>query len=356
MNIYLSEKIKTISFFAMISVVYIHSYNFELIMDSQLNMVTTTKGYSTFIQLFLSFGLTRIAVPFFFIFSGFLFFLNVNGSNSEFLSKIKKRFKTLLVPFLLWSSWGLLFYLILQSIPQFTNFFTNKLVINYSLTEWLSTLFINPIAPQLWFLRDLFVLILLSPLIYFLVKKLNYFILLLLLIPWLFKINLMVSNEAVLFFTFGAFLSTYKKTVIYVDFSKNALIFFIAWLILVLIKTILQYQNFEYHLITNLIHKLSIIIGIVAIWCMYDKYKHIFVFKNKYIILLTTLSFFLFAFHEPFLTVYKKLLLFGFGKNGWASITTYFLAPIFTIINGVFVASILKKYLSSFYALLNGGR
>ncbi len=357
MNTHLSLKIKLISFFSMVLVVFIHSYTFELIVDANQDMVTTTKGFNTFIQLYLSFGIARIAVPFFFMLSGFLFFLNFEGSSFDFLTKIKKRVKTVLLPYLIWSAWGILFYLILQSVPQLATFFTNKLVKDYSLSEFLNTLFINPIAPQLWFLRDLFILVLLTPILYYLVKKSGYVLILLLLIPWAFKISLVIiSNEALLFFTIGAFLSIHKKTIIHKDYSNNAYLLIITWLIIILIKTILQYQNFEYQLITTLIHKLSILVGIAAIWSCYEKFPKWDEFKSNRLTFILSLSFFLFAFHEPFLTIYRKIFFFILGKNEIAIFATYFLTPIFTLLSGILLASFLKKYFTSFYYIISGGR
>ena len=75
MNNYLKNKITTISFLLMIMVVNIHSYNLLPIIP---------KGYNTFIQDLFSQGFSRIAVPLFFIISGYLFFLNIKEGSSLF--------------------------------------------------------------------------------------------------------------------------------------------------------------------------------------------------------------------------------------------------------------------------------
>lgn len=106
MNTYLSEKLKVISFIAMILVVLLHSYN--LIVRLKTGTVVLDRGYNFFIQEFISQGITRIAVPLFFAISGYLFFLNLSGTWSEFKEKYRKRIKTLLLPYLFWSLWSLL--------------------------------------------------------------------------------------------------------------------------------------------------------------------------------------------------------------------------------------------------------
>lgn len=115
MNNYLKNKITTISFLLMIMVVNIHSYNLLPIIP---------KGYNTFIQDLFSQGFSRIAVPLFFIISGYLFFLNIKeGLLIEFLLKYKSRFKSLVIPYLFWTVFSCLLYLFLQSIPFVSVFF-----------------------------------------------------------------------------------------------------------------------------------------------------------------------------------------------------------------------------------------
>ena len=53
MNNYLSLKFKVISFFAIILVVFLHSYNLIVKVDAD-NVLSLTRGYSTFIQEFIS--------------------------------------------------------------------------------------------------------------------------------------------------------------------------------------------------------------------------------------------------------------------------------------------------------------
>ena len=62
MSLYLSNKIKNISFILTILVVILHAYN----MQNDINIVS-------FIQTFISHGIATIAVPIFFIISGYLF-------------------------------------------------------------------------------------------------------------------------------------------------------------------------------------------------------------------------------------------------------------------------------------------
>lgn len=92
MNQYFSEKIKVVSFFSIILVLYIHSgfhdYPHE-IAGMQFNFL---------LQDIISGEIGRCAVPMFYMISGYLFFLNVESINDVY-HKMRKRVHTLLIPY-----------------------------------------------------------------------------------------------------------------------------------------------------------------------------------------------------------------------------------------------------------------
>ena len=71
MNEFLSSKIRNISFLCMVMVVQLHSYNLDIKQFGEPEIIVKDVNWA--IQNFISNGLTRIAVPFFFIISGYLF-------------------------------------------------------------------------------------------------------------------------------------------------------------------------------------------------------------------------------------------------------------------------------------------
>ena len=121
MNEYLSVKLRIISFLSMLLVVLAHSYNVTVKFNS--GNLYYEGGYNVFIQNFFDKGIVRIIVPIFFGVAGYLFFLRANGTIDEFILKFRKRAKSLVVPYLLWSLWGLFFSLCLTVIPSIERFF-----------------------------------------------------------------------------------------------------------------------------------------------------------------------------------------------------------------------------------------
>lgn len=350
----LSDKIRIISFLLIILVVFLHSYN--LIDTVNTSETLYDKSILWFLQNFISYGLTRIAVPLFFMLSGYLFFFNIKEGHEMFTIKIKKRVRTLFIPFLFWSLFGLAFYFILQSIPQTARFFTKELIVNFSAQKFLMTIFINPIPYQLWFIRDLMVLVLISPLIYYCLKHFWKLTLLLFFVLWVFVANdFQNSIEAALFFLSGSFISLYKEHLLEIKYEKQTKYLFGLWFVLVFLKTIFQYFDID-QMVCTVIFKLSILIGIISFWGIYDVLlKNSQDFKNK-LLQISSFTFFVFAAHEPILTVIKKVLFMVLGKEYINHLEVYFLAPFSTIFVCLLLGLFFKKNLKFIYEIITGGR
>ena len=80
-------------------------------------------------------------------------------------------------PFVLWSLLGSLLYLVLQSLPWAEGFFKNpsRRFVDKSIGEIALSLMFDPVPYQLWFLRDLWVMVLLSPLLRWLLQRFGFF-------------------------------------------------------------------------------------------------------------------------------------------------------------------------------------
>lgn len=127
--------------------------------------------------------LFQIAVPIFFFISGYLFTSNYT---INFKKKIRKKTKTILLPFLIWNILAYLLFVITKLLGIVLH---GKDIGN--LYDILSPLFIlkslfgdftkgfpcSPIDEPLWFMRDLYVLFLLAPIGLFILKKMgSYFL------------------------------------------------------------------------------------------------------------------------------------------------------------------------------------
>jgi|GEM_PF-3597906 len=178
--------------------------------------------------------LSRVAVPFFFFISGYLFFLNIKQfGKDEYLYKLKKRFKTLFIPYLAWCVVAILIALLHQKLnaPYDTQLFDK------SLPQLFVRLFADPSvnwwhlsAPSdgpLWFIRDLFCMVLVSPFIYFMVKRVPW-ALILILIAWMsWRVPTYVpgfSLVSILFFSAGAWVSANNINILALDRYRHILL------------------------------------------------------------------------------------------------------------------------------------
>ena len=335
MTPYLSEKIRNLSFFSMLLVVLLHG-----------QLISISTGYALWIQRLVSGELTRIAVPLFFAISGYLFFQNFSSPIKEFFeNKIKKRVHTVLLPYLLWSIWGFILLSLIQWIlPGY-----GMSIVGHKPNEVLYIIFLNPVGTyQLWFLKDLFILILFTPIIYWGIKYLRFFLILLLCFFWINGIQYFIQIESIFFFVLGGYIALEYKSILYKKYSQKiiAILKFCIWLIFCgfLVEYNLGYYS----------HCIGILLGIWSLWCMYDVlYSYIRRINN--LKKLAGYSFFIYVAHEPLLTVIKKLLL-CIGGSPIMILIIYFMAPLITICVCVVIGCLLKDRFPKFYAFISGGR
>lgn len=133
------------------------------------------------IPYFLTRVLPTFAVPLFFAMSGYLFFLNRREFGvADYVEKLRRRFFTLVVPYLLWNVLAFGLYALkdvmagqdLQQSFSFNIFWGSKPLGTASVNAmgWSLAATTAPVLEQLWFVRDLIVCVLLTPLIYIVLK------------------------------------------------------------------------------------------------------------------------------------------------------------------------------------------
>lgn len=343
---YISVKLKVISFFSMLLVVFRHAYNL-----GENVIVAKKECVSFFVQIFVSSGFTSIAVPIFFSISGFFLFLGKKQSFREYFLLLNKKFKSLVIPYLFWSIFWFLIYFLKGHYKD------------YSVTTILNDIFINPIPLQFWFIRDLFGLVVISPLIYLLIKYTNGFIIFILLFIWYFNVLIPLNESiALLFFAIGSYLAIKG---INLKLSKDySLALILLWLLILFFQTFLIFNSKENisilkliqnNFVINFLDKSGIVLGMLVIWKIYDLlFNHIDVANYKWFSI-TDLSFFIYAFHLPILWMVPSYIYRFVGHNQF-SLLIYIIAPTLLILFGLVLGTSLKRYMSPFFGIITGGR
>lgn len=329
---YLSEKIKILSFLLTALIVILHAH-----------MVMLSTGVLRFLQLAVNQEVTRIAVPLFFLISGFLFFVNYQNTWSDYRRKLHARTCSLLIPYILFLLCGSLAMFVLEHV--------------YSVDAFLEILkkgilYYPSVFYPLWFLRDLYVMVLFAPIVYWVVKRVP----ILLIVPivvWLLGKNPFVfpMTEAMLFFSIGAFLSTKVKWLEQTG-HKGAWGCLLLWLSLCFLNCYVSEYMIKLPYAT---HCVILLLGIYAVWILYDKLYPKFSERVKSAGIYKY-SFFIYLLHEPILTIFKKTGLFVLGYSSWSIGVIYVIAPILTIFVVYGIGLVLNTHCPKVLAFITGGR
>lgn len=349
MTKYLSEKLRNLSAVSILMVLYIHMYYVE-----GTSMVTLGR-----LEKFIGAGICSVAVPLFYIISGYLFFLNVPNGMVSIRTKMQKRVRTLLVPYLIANVFTFAFYVCLNvvswyapAIDKVINFKVLDIVISDNVWSTLKLIFIDPpIAFQLWFVRDLMVAVALSPVLWLIIKSCSktpiirfFFQLCLLSIFVLFGKNGYWS--AFIWFATGGFIAEAKFNVCYQNIKLGMLISITA--IYIGMSVFCCYLD-DLKFLTRYIP----LFGIPTLWYGYE-FVHKY-FQSIHIQKLVKYTFFIYLIHEPLLNIFKKIPLLV-NRSEPMMIVYYLTIPIIFYLLACKLGYVLKKCAPKIYAIYTGDR
>jgi len=364
---YLSQKLRIFSFILMGMVVYIHAYNINVTFEgTQYAVAKASSGrifsWAAFIQEFISDGLCRVAVPYFFMISSYLLFAKYSPSYTfrNFAEALKRRFKTLVIPFFIVSVGGLLLVVFLQKLPGTDVFFRAYKLENLNTKLVLYKLFLLPVSYQLWFINYLFFCVLISPVIYWFIRFAGAYYIFGLLILWIdynlqYKLHVpQIRIETLLAFSLGAFLAIRKVPIPKVESKWFAIVFLALWIGITWFRTEYKFQTWSFAEVHYWL-KLAIFMGILATWSAYDVWFSN-LGKSKVWLSVASFNFGIYLFHEPMLTIIKKLAIRFSGNSEFALLVVYFLSGLAAILFSYYLSKIWKKVFPKGYALITGGR
>ena len=324
------DVIRQLRFPMIVLVTFAHSYG-EV--AEGFSLLASEWNTYEFLKLLVSQTLVKVAVPVFFIMSGYLFFSNVKEWNLKvYKEKLLRRIKTLLIPYLLWN---LLMAIKLKTFSWsiFWAFWCPAGI----QTDWFGReqLMTAPANMPLWFLRDLMVVSLLTPIIYILIRKMGLWLMAVLTVLYLSGVCAFIpglSAYAVYFFTFGAFLSIRKMDLIAslkrVELSSYVLSILLA------ISMLLTFHTFAFSSLM-LCFRLT---GAIAVFCLASK---ILTSSSRRLpSVICDSSYFIYLAHYVFFFSFLDTAFFSFfGTSIPALSIHYLLSPIMkvAILVGVYV-------------------
>lgn len=361
----LSKTIDFLRFPLIVGVVFIHTDFSDVVIKGVKSI--NLANYPIFTHVFFLFSkvIFEVCVPLFFLISGFLFFYKTeNFSFKVYLKKLKGRFRSLFIPYIFWNVVVLLFFFLAQTFLSGSLMSgRNKLVTDYSLMDWiwsfLDTSHINPhvkktlpVNSPFWFIRDLMVVVLTSPLLYFLIKKLKVYAVILLGIVWVINPYFYqpgLSTVSFFFFAAGAYFSINKKN--FVGLMKPVLYQSgVLYLFLVIAQFYFLGINWwSYLYCAGIMAGLVFAVALSAHFIEKEKWQMGPFWTNG--------SFFVFAYHRlPLVFVIKFLFTLVRPHSDVALLFLYFACPALIIIFGLLCYSIMRSFLPKFTAIICGGR
>lgn len=337
MNKKTSNKITNLNFFLTIMVVMIHS-----------SCVSFMNGKNVFGYEFIN-TICDSAVPVFFCLSAYLFFRNFDMS--KLLNKYKKRVRTLLIPYFSWSILLFCYYFLLYKIPWIHNNF--NALFDLSVDNIIPNILLANCAPTMWFIRVLMIYVVISPIIYYLMKNKITGIMTIL---FSFVINIIFNFQysSMIFwlpvYILGAYLAlnhaNFMEEIPFIKRNRK----------MVLIMAVLFLAIFG--VIATMVEKTSTIYYIwrilspISIFILIDYIESF----EKEPCSLTKYSFWIFALHIPIAQVIRKALIMLLGTSGFAMFFVFLLTIIITLTLAVLSGKFTKKFLPPIYNILVGGR
>ncbi len=290
-------------------------------------------------------------VPICFFISGYLFFLKTPIFSKEAYRKnIIKRIRTLVIPYIIGCSTiivALFIFDMLTASKSHASIYENS-VINILKSFWNTENSYLPVNGPLWYVRDLMVVCLFSPIIYFLIKKLDFIFIILLGILWISKVFENIPGlglTSFFFFSLGAYFSIYKF-----DFIKLVKPFF--WIALVLFIIIGMFDIIYGR--NDILRCIQNLLGLVVFFVLASKLvEHGYAFPK----LLVAPTFFIYIYHTLIhSTVIKTLALIIKPHSNIGLNLLSVLAPCITISILIAIYWIMNKYFPSILRVIIGGR
>lgn len=275
--------------------------------------------------------------------------------------KTKKRIRTLLIPYIIWNVIPILFNIsfiiggaIIHNKPTYE--LSDNIMLIFSLHNyWDINRDGNLIAPQnfpLWFLRDLIVQVIISPLLFVFIKYTKNMGVLLFLLYYFFGFNFIsvpgINIYAMTFFIFGAYFALERKNILE-QLSRYSYYIYPVCIISLLIAV---YTPESGILIWQYSFRLYIITGVCSLFSfsgyLCSKYK-MSLFNS-----LTHSTFFIYAAHLGLsITRFSDKIVWNFF-NFIPFFINYILVPFVAVLICVMAYSILHKLLPRFTLFICG--
>lgn len=314
-----------------IMVVYIHSHN--------IVNYAGMENKNTVIQLVSV--LTGAGVPAFFLISAYL----MKKSAKSYEENIKKKVKTLLLPYLLW----ILIYLMLEVVGNKVLPTAFSDVTKWSGVDWIKNLvgipFVEPpIYSPLWFVRDLFVLNLIAPVFELIINRIPYYITLIIIGGgWYLPLH-GYFRQAICFFMLGLFMGAIEVKNVKILISKKMSTF----LTIIFILGIVVLPDNYYLTRTKTLMAIALLYFTCRFICKNREYK--------WLQFVASYSFWIYATHGKLLSIIQTMSIRAVTQSDGIILAEFLIFPVVVILICITLGVAVQKICPHMYSVLTGGR
>lgn len=277
-------------------------------------------------------------------------------------SKLRKRFFSLFIPYMIWNIVYIVFTVVIKynlDYRLFLDDYGNIVSLFYNCCEWGDVMqpMSGPFLYPLWFIRDLIILSLISPIIHMLIKNLRIFYVIILLFIYVLLLwpNIPgLSANAIFFFSIGAYLSIEKKDIV----SECRRLKNIGLLCFIILLTFITYMNINDNSFPKNIFAIYLIVSVVSMINLgaYITSKNIEIKKE-----FTDMSFFIYCAHHVFLIglsiniIHKLISMFIFNSS-LINLTLLILTPLVVLLFCYAIYKLIEYISPMTLRIINGNR
>ena len=364
MNPFLKSKINFHYLLSMVALLLIHNYNFKPDVITPSTIITDGFSIPNFIEILFSNSLLRFRMGLLMAISGYLM---ANSVYSSYVELFTKKVKSLVLPYFLVSIIGLMITFLFEMLILGTNNHENigllgKSIWHLSAHDFYYFLVVAPVPFQLWYLKTIFLLALVSPIVRIVLTKFPIAALGTFFFIWMFTnyIDGETKDRAFIFYFIGFYLNIKKIDVLqpFKNFKPStalALFVVIGFVRASLEFVVLPSMRHQKYILTVLF-KTNELLGVYGVWFCFDSVVVKVTDLNWYK-KLGTCSFFIYAFHAPLMTFTSVYCAYkGFYTLPNAHLILYIGLPLMTFTTLVLLDKLVKSHFTRFYLLLTGGR
>ncbi|WP_052003221.1 acyltransferase family protein [Microvirga sp. BSC39] len=320
-------------------------------------------GFALFVNSYLVFFFYS-AVPLLSAVSGYLFFKEADFSLKFYKRRYRSRIRSIFLPMVSWNALALLLSaLVALALP------TSERLIAYDVFNLSAMDLINalvgvtqrPADFQFWFLHDLLLTVLISPLLAFSIRRLPLISLAFLAGIWAVNVNLIVffRTDVLFFFSIGAAARIHHWPIANIASLRTAIVLVVTYAVLVglraVIPTIVPDDASIARIVSGVGTRAVRLYGVIALWSLAPYLVRTPL--GARIAKFGTIAFFLHAIHWPL----NQLLKAGVdgilpSRSEVFLLVNYFATTCLTVLLAVVVARLLNSYVPAVFNHLSGGR